>query len=89
MYPFDDTRGPSATIRIPKTVARLQNRDIFTGTIPNPKPSRNMHACKTMRKTGELTAFLSKVLMIWFSRIERNDYCSAFGAADILFAASE
>jgi hypothetical protein len=89
MSPFDDTVEHQAPFEFPKTVARLQNRDIFTGTIPNPKPSRNMHACKTMRKTGELTAFLSKVLMIWFSRIERNDYCSAFGAADILFAASE
>jgi hypothetical protein len=41
-----------------------------------------------MRKTGEFTANLTKVLMNWFSPIERNDYCSAFGAADILFSAS-
>jgi hypothetical protein len=89
LYPFVDTWQNQPRLEFPKSVATLQNRDIFTCAIWNPTPSQKLRACKTMRKTGELTAFLSKVLMIWFSPIERNDYCSAFGAADIVFAASQ
>jgi len=80
---------PPQEFVVPKTVATLQNRDIFTRRFPKFNLRGAGLACKTMRKTGEITANLTKVPAGSFPAIERNDYCSEFRAADMMLSASQ
>ena len=73
---------------VPKTVATLQNRDIFTHWIFIIQFADARFGGETVRKAGELTANLTKVPVSSFPSIERNDYCSEFHAADTMLPAS-
>jgi len=81
-------RGIEGNLPLLKTVTSLQNRDIFTRALRRIQFRRSAITCKTVRKTGELTAYLTEVPADSFWLIERNDYCSRFHAAATMVSAS-